>query len=197
MATDAYKCWYLAILQLKCVFGMAGLIFCCRGLYVGVWTCILVSGLALWVSGLVFWCMDLYLWCMGLYFGCLDLYLGVWTCILDTLYLWGVCILVGCLYTCRVSLSFLSRRMWLWYARSTSRGSSAGVFFSQKSPPLDFGACISLMGFLKCVSAQPRKKIQIWSICSNDYASTSCIDILCKRPVPTPQDVFFSSWCLW
>jgi len=35
-------------------------------LYLGVWTCI-------WVSGLVFGCLNFY-------FGCLDLYLGVWTC---------------------------------------------------------------------------------------------------------------------
>ena len=50
----------------------------------GVWTCILSVWTCIFVSGFVFLCLDLY-------FGCLDLYSGY-------------CILVGCLYTCRVSV---------------------------------------------------------------------------------------------
>jgi len=44
------------------------------------------------MSGFVLGRLDLYFWMHGLVFGCLDLYLGVWTCILGTVYLQGVCI---------------------------------------------------------------------------------------------------------
>ena len=67
MATYAYKCRYMAIQHLKCVFWMSGLVF---------W----MSGLVFWVSGLVFGCLDLYL-------GVWTCFLSVWTCILDTVYL--------------------------------------------------------------------------------------------------------------
>jgi len=30
----------------------------------------------------------------------------------------------------------------------------------------------------------------IWTICSNDYASKTRIEILCKKAVPMPHDVF-------
>jgi len=30
----------------------------------------------------------------------------------------------------------------------------------------------------------------IWLICTNDYASKACIEILCKKAAPLPQDVF-------
>jgi len=36
----------------------------------------------------------------------------------------------------------------------------------------------------------PGKIFIIWPICSNDYASKTRIKILCKKPVPMPQDVF-------
>jgi len=36
----------------------------------------------------------------------------------------------------------------------------------------------------------PGKMFIIWPICSNDYASKTRIEILCKKPVPMPQDVF-------
>ena len=68
------------------------------------------------MSGLVFWMSGLVFWASGLVFECLDLYLSVWTCILGTVdlqgvciregsvHLWGVCIPVGCLFSCRVSV---------------------------------------------------------------------------------------------
>ena len=61
-------------------FGCLDLNSWCVDLYLGVWACMLVSGL-------IFECLDLYLgvwtciWVSGLVFGCLVLYLGVWTCI--------------------------------------------------------------------------------------------------------------------
>jgi len=50
----------------------------------------------------------------------------------------------------------------------------------------------SLVGVLECVSAPPGSIFNIWSICANAYASKTRIDILCKKPVPMPQDVFCS-----
>ena len=43
----------------------------------------------------------------------------------------------------------------------------------------------------------PGKIFIIWPICSNDYASKTRIEILCKKAVPMPQDVFFWNWFLW
>ena len=92
----------LVFLVSELVFGCLNLYFWCLNLYLGAWTCIWVSELVFLVSELVFGCLDLYLGCLDLYFGFLDLYLCVRTCFLDTVYLQGVCILPGCMYTSRV-----------------------------------------------------------------------------------------------
>jgi len=41
---------------------------------------------------------------------------------------------------------------------------AAGVFFLKQTRPMIFGACISLLGVLECVSAPPGKIFKIWSI---------------------------------
>jgi len=70
----------------------------------GAWTCI-------WVSVLVFLVHASVFWVSGLVFVCLDLYLCVWACICASGLVFGpmdlysgYCILVGCPYTCRVSV---------------------------------------------------------------------------------------------
>jgi len=87
MATYDYKCKYIAIQNLKCVFWMSGLVLwvsglvlLVSGLVLGVWACIF----GVWICILGVWTC---IWVPGLVFGCLDFYLDVWTRILDTVHL--------------------------------------------------------------------------------------------------------------
>ena len=54
-------------------------------------------------------------------------------------------------------------------------------FFSLKKLPWEFGACILWMCSMFIDFRAPAQKIDIWSICSNDYASKTRIEILRKN----------------
>jgi len=157
---------YMVIYALKYVFGMSGLVF-------------LMSGLVFWVSGLVF--------------GCLDLYLGAWNCILGTVYMQGVSTLVWCLYTCR---------MWLWRARSNHPVVNALVAgfaspWKKKTRPWMFLTCILwLLSLLSDFRVPWYFFPKILSICSNDSASKTRIEIMCKKNVLCCSPSFSKVWFL-
>ena len=106
----------------------------------------------------------MYFGCLDLYFGCPDLYFGR----LDLF--------------CISSFCLLGLPLVAIHSLNPDFLPFGGIHFQNP----DF----SLGGVLERVSAPGQRKNKIWSICSNDYASKTRIEILCKKPVPMPQDVF-------
>ena len=152
-----------------------------------VWTCIWVSGLVFWVSGLVFWMSGLDFWVFGLVCVCVGGCLGVWTCILGV---WtcilGVCILVECLYNCR---------MWLWRARLPPQTTPWSVclpqafFFPKNDAPGIFEHVYCHFSQFSWIVEPPLFFFEKWAIWSNDYASKTRIEILCTNTCCVAGDV--------
>ena len=74
---------------------------------------------------------------------------------------------------------------------------AAGALFFHKKHAPGFWKCILWMLSFSAILGSPGKMFKIWSICSNDYASKTRIEILCVldcSPFLSQSDFLGNSW---